>query len=160
MTATGRRRTVLAVMWAGLVLTVAAAVYPDLDTQLLADHIRSGYPTYAQPRIDSAVGTYLLLLSVVGGLGVLGWLGTALAVTAGKRWARPAVTGMLVVGAAIGLVGLLTRDTSGATGLPPTLGWIGMIPSLAGVVAVVLLWRRPAVGTPRYGTTSGLIRSD
>jgi hypothetical protein len=47
---------------------------------------------------------------------------------------------MLVLGATVGLIGLLTKDTSGATGLPPTLGWIGLAPCVAGVVAVALLW--------------------
>lgn len=154
MTTTGlpaRRRTVLVVMWIGLFLTVVATGYPFVDratTHLLADHIRAGYPTYTQTRIDSAVSTYLVLLSVVGGLGVLGWLGTTWAVKVGKRWARPAATVMLVLGAGVGLVGLLAQDTSGGTGLPPTLGWLGMLPSVAGVVAVVLLWTRDTGPAP------------
>jgi hypothetical protein len=44
---------------------------------------------------------------------------------------------MLVLGATVGLIGLLTKDTSGATRLPPTLGWIGLAPCVA---AVALLW--------------------
>ena len=39
-------------------------------------------------------------------------------------------------------VDLLIRDTSGDTGLPPLLGWAGMLPSLAGLVAVALLWSK------------------
>ncbi|MFH9576237.1 hypothetical protein ACH4MG_37665 [Streptomyces sp. NPDC017454] len=112
-------------------------------THLLADHIRAGYPSYAQARVDSAVTAYQVVLSVIGALGVLVWLTTAWAVKAGKRWARPAATVMLVLGTSVGLTGLLTKDTSGETGLPPELGWAGMIPCLAGVAAVTLLWRRP-----------------
>lgn len=140
MTATGR---VLAATWTGLALTVAAAVYPVVDRHLLADHIRAGYPAYPPPRIDSAVSTYLVLLSVIGALGVLAWLGTAWAVRAGKRWARPAATVMFVLGATVGLIGLLTQDTSGGTGLPPALGWAGMAPCVAGMLVVVLLWASP-----------------
>jgi hypothetical protein len=135
---------VVAAMWTGLVLTVAAAVYPFVDTHLLADHIRAGYPAYQQPRIDSAVSTYLVLLAGVAALGVLAWLGTVWAVRAGKRWARPLATALFVVGTSVGLIGLLTRDTSGGTGLPPVLGWAGVAPCLAGVVVVLLLWRRRA----------------
>jgi hypothetical protein len=139
MTTTGR---VLTATWTGLVLTVTAAVYPFVDTHLLADHIRAGYPDYPQPRIDSAVSTYLILLSVIGALGVLAWLGTAWAVRTGRRWARPAATAMFVLGTIVGLTGLLTQDTSGGTGLPPALGWAGMAPCLAGVLVVALLWTR------------------
>ncbi|MCT2546657.1 MULTISPECIES: hypothetical protein [Streptomyces] len=48
-----------------------------------------------------------------------------------------------MLGTGVGLTGLLAKDTSGATGLSSALGWAGMIPCLAGVVAVALLWRRP-----------------
>jgi hypothetical protein len=70
----------------------------------------------------------------------LSWLGTAWAVRAGKQWARPAATALCAIGVGIGLTGLLTKDTSGEPGLAPTLGWIGLLPSLAGLVAVALLW--------------------
>ncbi|MGN5376825.1 hypothetical protein ACQ4WX_02050 [Streptomyces lasalocidi] len=146
MTKPSHARGTLAAMYAGLALTVLATIATYVDrstTHLLADHIRAGYPAYPQARVDSAVTTYLVVLSVVGALGVLAWLVTAWAVTAGRRWARPAVTAMFLLGTGVGLTGLLTKDTSGTTGLPPALGWAGMIPCLAGFVAVALLWRRP-----------------
>ncbi|MFE7110818.1 hypothetical protein ACFU98_16320 [Streptomyces sp. NPDC057575] len=139
-------RGALGAMYAGLALTVLATIAPYVDhstTHLLADHIRAGYPTYPQARVDSAATTYLVVLSVIGALGVLAWLATAWAVKAGKPWARPAVTVVFMLGTSVGLTGLLAKDTSGATGLPSALGWAGMIPCLAGVVAVALLWRRP-----------------
>jgi hypothetical protein len=46
----------------------------------------------------------------------------------------------------LGLTGLLTQDTSGGTGLPPALGWAGPAPCVAGVLAVVWLWRSPRTG--------------
>jgi hypothetical protein len=36
---------------------------------------------------------------------------------------------------------VLIRDTSGDTGLPPLLGWAGVLPCLAGLVAITLLWK-------------------
>ncbi|MFI0714719.1 hypothetical protein ACH4SK_29615 [Streptomyces inhibens] len=81
-------------------------------------------------------------MSVVWALAIA-WLWTIWAVKAGKRWARPAATVMFVLGMSVGLTGLLTKDTSGATGLPPMLGWVGMAPCLAGGLTVALLWRRP-----------------
>ncbi|WP_229853102.1 hypothetical protein [Streptomyces albospinus] len=130
-------------MCTGLGFTVLATIAPYADRDLLTGHIRAGYPTYAQTRVDSAVSTYLVLLSVIGALGVIAWLGTTWAVNAGTWWARPAATVMFVLGTGIGLTGLLTKDTSDATGLPPALGWAGMAPCLAGALAVALLWKRP-----------------
>ncbi|MET9068883.1 hypothetical protein [Streptosporangium sandarakinum] len=146
MTKTPHRRSAIAAMYTGLALTAIAMIVPYLDratTHLLADHIRAGYPAYTQARVDSAVTAYLVLLSVIGALGVIAWLWTTWAVRAGKRWARPAATAMFVLGTSAGLTGLLTEDTSGETGLPPALGWAGMAPCLAGLLAVALLWRRP-----------------
>ncbi|WP_031080465.1 hypothetical protein [Streptomyces sp. NRRL WC-3549] len=146
MVNTGHGRPAAGAMYAGLGLTVAATIAPYLDratTHLLADHIRAGYPTYTDARVDSAVTTYLVLLTVVGALGVLAWLGTIWAVRTGKRWARPAATALFVLGTGVALTALLTKDTSGETGLPPALGWAGTAPCLAALLAVMLLWRRP-----------------
>ncbi|GHF28744.1 hypothetical protein GCM10017786_73600 [Amycolatopsis deserti] len=137
-----KTRSALAAMYTGLGLTVAATVLPYLDSDALAGHVRAGYPAYTEAQIDSAVTAYLVLLSVLGALGAGAWLWTTWAVRAGKRWARPAATVLLVLGTGAGLAGLLTRDVSGETGLPPELGWAGMAPCLAGVVAVALLWQQ------------------
>ena len=101
-----------------------------------------GYPAYSQARIDSAVTTYLVYLSVVAALGLICWLAAIWAVKAGKRWARGAATALFALGTGIAVIDLLVKDTSGDTGLPPLLGWAGMLPCLAGLLAVTLLWRR------------------
>ena len=145
MTTTYHERPAIGAMYAGLGLTVVAMIVPYVDhvtANVLTDHIRAGYPAYAQARIDSAVTTYLVYLSVVGALGIICWLGTIRALKAGKRWARGAATVMFALGTGIALIDLLVRDTSGDTGLPPLLGWAGMLPCLAGLLAVMLLWRR------------------
>jgi hypothetical protein len=142
---TQNERTAVGAMYAGLALTVVALIvlYVDHATgNALADHIRAGYPTYSQARIDTAVTTYLVYLSVVGGLGILSWLWTIWAVKAGKRWARAAATAVFALATGIALFDLLVKDTSGDTGLPPLLGWVGLLPCLTGLLAVMLLWRR------------------
>ena len=117
--------------------------YGDHATaNVLAAHIRAGYPTYTNPRINSAVTVYLVYLSVIGVLGIACWLGTIWAVKAGKWWARGAATVILALGTSIALIDLLIKDTSGETGLPPLLGWVGVFPCLPGLVAVALLWKR------------------
>ncbi|MEA5360551.1 hypothetical protein VA596_13470 [Amycolatopsis sp., V23-08] len=135
------RKPAVTAIYAGLALTVVATIVP-FTTRLLADHVRAGYPAYGPAQVDSAVTTYLVLLSVVGALGVAAWLGTAWAVKAGKRWARAATAALFVLGTGIGLTGLLITDTSGDPGLPPALAWTGLAPCLAALVAVVLLGRR------------------
>lgn len=138
-------RPAVGAMYVGLVLTVVAVIVAYVDhatANVLADHIRAGYPGYSQARIDTAVTTYLVYLSVIGALGIACWLWTIRAVRAGRRWARGAATVMFVAGAAVALFDLFVRDTSGDTGLPPLLGWVGMLPCLAGLVAIALLWKR------------------
>ena len=48
----------------------------------------------------------------------------------------------LSVGSTVALSALLTKDTSGEVGLAPLLGWIGLLPCVAGLITVVRLWRR------------------
>ncbi|MEY9210828.1 EmrB/QacA subfamily drug resistance transporter [Thermobifida halotolerans] len=146
VTQTRYPRQALAAMYLGLTLTVAAvaALYIDQATaNILAAHIRSGYPSYSQAAIDTAATTYIVYLTVLGVLGVLGWLVTIWAAGTGKRWVRWAASALFVTATSIALFNLLVRDTSGDTGLPPLLGWAGVLPCLAGLAAVLLLWRKP-----------------
>ena len=141
------RRTTRAVfaMGAGLLLTLVATAAPFVDratTHLLADHIRHGYPSYTAGEVDTAVTTWLVVLGVVGALGIACWVLSMWWVVSGKRFARSIATVGFVAGAAVGLAALLTPDTSGEVGLAPALGWLGLLPSLAGAVAVAELWRR------------------
>ena len=138
-------RAAVGTMYAGLALTVAAAAAPFVDRasgHVLADHIRDGYPTYSADRIDSAVTTWLVLLGAVGVLGVISWATSIWAVTSHKSWSRLAATAAFAVGTVVALSALLTKDTSGEVGLAPMLGLIGMLPCVAGLGAVALLWRR------------------
>jgi hypothetical protein len=100
MTTTHSTRLIIVTMYAGLGLFVLAMILPYVDhvtANELAEHIRSGYPSYARARIDSAATIYLTYLSVVGALGIASWLWTTWAVKAGKRWARTAATTVRLV---------------------------------------------------------------
>ena len=137
-------RSPVAAMYAGLVLTVATAIVPYVDratSHVLADHVRDGYPTYSSPQIDSAVTAYLVILTGVAVLGVIGWCAAIWAVAAGKWRARWAATALFTAGVTAALCGLLVKDTSGEVGLAPLLGWVALLPCLPGLVSVVLLWR-------------------
>ncbi|MFE3181901.1 hypothetical protein ACFXKR_13685 [Streptomyces violascens] len=50
----------------GLGRTVLATIAPQADRDLLAEHIRAGYPRCARTPVDSTVGTHLVLLPAVG----------------------------------------------------------------------------------------------
>lgn len=145
MTTTRQYQGTLRWMYAGLVLTVVATIAPYVDratSHVLADHILAGYPSYSPERIDTAVSLWLAILTTVGALGVVSWIWTMWAVKAGKGWARWAATVMFILGTLVALTALLVKDTSGDSGLAPLLGWIGILPCLAGLGTVTLLWRR------------------
>lgn len=141
-------RSTMAALYAGLALSLVALVAPFLDrgtTHVIADHVRDGYPAYGDGRVDDAVTTWLVVLGSVGIAALLCWSGVIWALRSGKAWARPAATLVFVVGASVEVYALLARDTSGDTGLPMQLGILGVLPCLAGLVAVVLMWRaRPS----------------
>jgi hypothetical protein len=134
-----------ATLWLGLALTVVATVVPFVDagaTHALADHVRAGYPGYTPSQVDSAVTAYVAILAAVGLLGVAGWLLTIREVRRERRWAPWLATALLVAGAGLALAGLTVTDTDGAVGLAPAVAWLQVLPCLAGLAAVVQLWRR------------------
>ncbi|HEY2791533.1 MAG TPA: hypothetical protein VGJ28_04215 [Micromonosporaceae bacterium] len=137
----GQARPTIAAIYAGLALTIGATLAPYVDRATLTHHLRAGYPSYSQAHIDSAATIYLVYLSIVGVLGIVSWLWTAHAVRVRKRWVRPAATVMFAIAVTIALTDLLIKDTSGSTGLPPLIGWAGVIPCLPGLLALALLWR-------------------
>jgi hypothetical protein len=141
-----RRRSVLAALYAGVTSTVVATIAPYLDqatSHSLAHHIRAGYPSFDQARVDTAVTTYEVILTLIGVLGLAGWVIVIRAFTRDKRWTAPLATALFAVGLGIALTDLLIRDTSGETGLSPLLGWVGLLPCVPGLFALALLWRRP-----------------
>lgn len=131
-------------LWGGLAMTTVATVAAFVDnatTRLLADHIQASYPDYRAGEIETAVTLYLVILSVVGGLGVLTWIAAIWATARGKRWAPWVATVVLAAAVCIALAGLTVRDTSGDVGLVPLLAWLQVLPCVLGLVAVTQLWR-------------------
>lgn len=145
MTMTCHEQSVIRAMYLGLGLNVVATIVAFVDhatANTLAEHIQAGYPTYSRAHIGSAVAAYLIYLSVVGALGIVWWIWTIWAIKADMPWARGAVMVTFALGTAIALFDLLVKDTSGKSGLPPLLGWARVLPCVAGLLAVVPLWRR------------------
>jgi len=145
-TTTPRPRKPLAALWLGLALTVGALIVLYADRALgdvLRGHIAAGYPDLSAEALDTAALMYLVYLSVLGGIGVLCWLLIIWSVSAGKRWARWVATAIFAVAACLALTNLTITDTNGEVGLAPLHGWVGLAPTLAGLLAVVLLWLTP-----------------
>ena len=132
-------------MYAGVALTVVAIIVPYIDhaaANVLADHIRAGYPAYTQARIDTAVTTYLVYLSIIGALGVICWLWTIRPSTPGSggpAGPRPRCS-CSEQAPPCSVSSSKTRPATPAC--HHLLGWIGMLPCLAGFLAVTLLWMR------------------
>ncbi|MFI6735521.1 hypothetical protein ACIBI9_21560 [Nonomuraea sp. NPDC050451] len=129
-------------MFGGAVLTLIAALFPLIDQPALADHLRAGYPAYGPEEIGGAVTAYTVIVAVVGAIGLLGWFATVWAVRVGKGWARWLASGLLAIAAVIAVAGLTVQDVNGQVGLAPLVGWIQVLPCVAGLAAVVPLWRR------------------
>lgn len=131
-------------MLLGLGLTVVAVVvvYVDRATaNVLGDHIRAGYPGYGEDQVREGVTVYTTYLTTIGFLGVLGWTASLWVRRVRPRVAPWLVSGLFAIGTCIALFNLLIKDTSGEAGLAPQIGLVGMLPSLAGLAAVVLIWR-------------------
>jgi hypothetical protein len=112
VTTAQKRRPATAARYAGLVLTVVVTLAPYVDRatrNVLARHIRHGYPDHPPERVDS------------------------------ETWARAAAAARLAVGGSVASAARLVEDTSGETGLPPLLRWIGMLLRPAGLAAVAIL---------------------
>lgn len=135
------RRAVVA-MYTGLVLTIVAMLVPIIQQASTDELSRHLHEVYAGSNVDppaaSAVVAYLV---IIGALGIVAWLWMVWAVRGQQRWARAAATVLFVLASGLALVNLTVQEY-GRTILPTDLGLIGLLPCLAGLAVVVLLWRR------------------
>jgi hypothetical protein len=148
-------------MVVGLVLTVVAAVVPIVDQLTvhgIATHLNAVYAgTGVPPPAASGPIVYLVVLEVFG---ILAWLVTIQAVRRGRRWARPVATGLLAVATVLAVMDLTASEYGTEPILPLWLGVVGLLPCLAGFVAIALMWRptrgpraaRPWPATPKRST--------
>lgn len=140
-------RLPLVLMYAGLALTLLAVVVPLLAPQPIEDQVRDAYPDYTSGELDDAVTAWLMILGIIGGLGVIGW---ALALWATIKGRRPRLWASLMcgLGLAVSLTAALTPEETGDLGLAPAYGGLLMLPCIAGIAAVVTLWRPAARLSP------------
>lgn len=134
-------RRAVAAMYTGLGLTIVAMLVPIID-QVSGDLSRHLHEVYAGYNVDvPAASAVLAYLVTIGALGILAWLWAVWAVTKQKRWARAAATALFVLASGLAVVNL-TAQEYGQVVLPPQVGLAGLLPCLAGLAAVTLLWMR------------------
>lgn len=135
----------LAAMYVGLLLTVVAGVAPLVDiatADSLFDHVRQAYPEWPAETVRQDRDAIAIYLAAVGGLGALCWIAAIWAVAAERRWARGTVTALFAVGTLLALTGSSLGGEQYDTIVPPLYGLLGVLPCLAGLAAVVLVWKR------------------
>lgn len=134
------------VLTAGLALTVVATVAPLIDlatVDVIGDHVRAAYPDWPTSEVAkdrTAISAYLV---AVGVLGIVGWVWTLAWVSRGKRAARWIGTTFFALGAVMALTNVSIGGEGYSTIVPLLHGLLGLLPALAGLAAVVGLWRRP-----------------
>jgi hypothetical protein len=129
-------------MCTGLALTVVAMLVPIIDQASSDELSRHLHDVYAGYNVDVPPTSALLAyLVTIGALGIIAWLWMVWAVTKQKRWARPAATALFVLAAGLAVANLTVREYGQAI-LPTQVGLVGLLPCLAGLAAVTLLWMR------------------
>jgi hypothetical protein len=132
-------------LFAGLALTVLATIAPLVDlltADSIGDHVRAAYPGWSADLVSKDRNAITVYLVAVGVLGLAGWLWSIVAVAHGNRRVRGLSTTLFALGATIQLTTLSIGGESYTTIVPTFHGVLGLLPSLAGLVAVVGLWRR------------------
>ena len=107
----------------------------------ISNHMRAAYPAWGQALAAEGRNAIVIYLAVTGVLGIISWLFVIRAVIAGKRWARAAATSAFAAGVLLALVNLTVGGGQYTVIVPTGYGVLTLLPSLAGLIAVVSLWR-------------------
>ena len=133
------RHGAVTAMGVGLLLSVAtliALIFDQTNGDGLALHVQDLYAPYDLNPDPNVLFGYLYVTTVVG---ILMWLTTIWSVRHRKPGARVVATIVFVFGASLAFFNLVVSEYG--TQLFPTLwGFLGLLPSVAGLVAITLLW--------------------
>ncbi|GAB2945125.1 hypothetical protein GCM10027280_37430 [Micromonospora polyrhachis] len=131
-------------MYAGLALTAITTLVPLIDlvtADTLTNHVRAAYPEWPAATVALDRNAIVGYLVAVGVLGIAGWLWTIRGVTRHRNWARTVATIMFVLGVSAALLNLTFTGGAYDNVIPAQYSIPGLLPSLVGLVLVVLLWR-------------------
>lgn len=149
---TGVARRPPAAMYGGLALAVIGTLAPLLDMvtlDVLWEHVQAAYPEWGPELVAADRNAIAIYLVITGGLGILAWLGTIWGVATRKRWARAAVTTAFAAGVLVTLVNLTFTGGQYDLVLPALYRLVTALPTLAGLVVVVQVWRTGTRAQPR-----------
>ncbi len=133
-----RRRAIVA-MGLGLLLTVVELIALVIDQTAvhgIAHHLSALYAPYGLHPDPDWLFYYLYATTATG---ILLWLTTIWVVRRQKRWARVIAATVFVVATGIALLNLSVSEY-GTRIFPLFWGILGLLPCVAGLAAVVLLW--------------------
>ncbi|MCT2586905.1 hypothetical protein [Actinophytocola gossypii] len=131
-------------MYVGLGLTILATLVPVLDiatVDTLAGHVRDAYPDWGADDVRKDRDAIAIYLVGTGALGIVLWVLTIRAFTGGRRWARAAMTAACGAGLLVALTNLSLGGDHYDVVVPYGYGVLTLLPCLAGLVAVVSVWR-------------------
>src|SRR5690606_2272707 len=135
MKTTAERRP-LAALYAGLALTVLAALAPLVDAatlDLVGDHVRAAYPDWPADQVRLDRTAIVGWVAVTNALGIPLWLWTIRLVAKDRRRARTVATWSFVAGACLALTTLGFGGEHYETVVPLVFGLIGLLPPAAGL---------------------------
>ncbi|MEU5871135.1 hypothetical protein AB0A73_06175 [Glycomyces sp. NPDC047369] len=138
-----RMRLVRRALWTGLALQLALAVLPLLDLATLdtiTGHVEAAYPDWSAGDVALDRNAIAWSLAGVGVLGAVGWL---VALARARRGApRATVTVLFALGLLTALTLLGTGGEAYDVIVPLGYGLLGLLPVLAGLAALVAVWRK------------------
>ena len=135
------RRGAVTAMGIGLLITVIvsiALIIDQLNGQTLVRHVQV---LYAPHDLNPDPNILFGYLYVVGVIGILLWLATIWGIIQRKRGARVVATIVFVLGSSVALFNVFVSEY-GMQIFPTLWGVLGLLPSVAGLVAVIVLWRQ------------------
>ncbi|MFD0559006.1 hypothetical protein FB566_4962 [Stackebrandtia endophytica] len=138
-------RPPLRLMYLGLALSVLATAIPLIDVatvDTLTEHVRDAYPQWPASLVAADHDAIIIYLSIVNGLGILGWLWAARGVGTGARWTKPVGVTLFSLGALMALVHLTVGGDGYQVIVPYAYGLAGLLPVIVGAVALAAIWRR------------------
>ena len=131
-------------MGIGLLLTVIALIalialiLDQMNGYTLARHVEA---LYAPHDLDPDPNVLFGYLYAVGAIGILLWLATIWGIIQRKRGARVVATIVFVLGTSVALFNVFVSEY-GMQIFPTVWGILGLVPSVAALVAVIVLWRQ------------------
>ncbi|WP_216206423.1 hypothetical protein [Amycolatopsis aidingensis] len=137
-------RNAITAMYVGLALTLIAAVVPIIDQDSLSKPVVGKYQEYTEAELEGARSFVMAYLITLAAIGVVCWLLMIWAARRQKGWTRVTATTIFVLALGIALMNLVLEEYGNKI-VPTSMAVAGLLPCVAGLVAVVFLWKREKV---------------